>query len=504
MPGGLIAAFDVGTTAAKGVLVDREGRIVREGARVYGTARLPPGQVEQAPDDWWGAVRELSRAFWRAGARPDGVDAIALTGQMQDVILLDREGRAVGPAILYSDARADDQAAALRAALRARGVPDDDTTFVDGTAPLAKLAWLRERDPARLARRPDVLYNAKDYILARLTGARATDATTAATTGLYSLRARGWEEGWRDILDIPAQWTPPILPAGAVAGAVSDEGARATGFRAGTPVYGGMGDAAAATLAAGLTAPGEAYLYLGTTGWAAALSREAGPSAEGVRYLPYVTSDDVIRIAPVLNAGGVHQWIVRLLGLEEGTGTAAAAPDYARFEQLLAATPARSGEAIFLPYLNGERCPVHESRALGTFVRLGSGTGRGEMGWAVMEGICFSLRLVLDALGASTPAIRVLGGMARSPLVRQLIADVCGVGVRAPILPEAAGALAAAVPAAVSLGLFAGIPECVEAWFGAGVPEAAPEAVPTPSRARGYEERYRIFKRIYPLVAQLD
>lgn len=504
MAQGLIAAFDVGTTAAKGVLVDRDRGIVCEQACGYDVLHRPGGHVEQEPDDWWEAVRRLARTFWQAGWDPREVEAIALTGQMQDVILVDGENRAVGPAILYSDARAAAQAVSICATLRGQGVPDDETVFVDGTAPVAKLAWLRERDPTAVAACARVLFNAKDYVLARLTGVCAADATTAATTGLYSMEARGWRTEWCDTLGIPARWLPPLLPPDAVAGPVSDAGARATGFAAGTPVYGGMGDAAAATLSAGLTAPGQAYMYLGTTGWAASLDRAVDTSAEGkgVRHLPYVTAGDVIRIAPVLNAGGVHRWIARLLDAGEGAGDEGAPVDYARFERLLEGESGRSGGALFLPYLDGERCPVQESRAMGAFVRLGSGTGRGALGWAVLEGIAFSLRQVLETLGASTPAITVLGGMARSPLVRQLVADVCGVHVRARAMPGSAGALAAAVPAAVARGWFAGIPGATAAWFGPA-PADMPEAAPAPSRVAHYEALYRVYEQIYPLVSQI-
>jgi len=500
VPGGLIAAFDIGTTAAKGTLIDRDRGIVHEGTQAYGMAHRAGGLVEQEPGDWWGAVEGLTRAFWRAGWEPHSVEAVALTGQMQDVVVVDREGLAVGPAILYSDARAVDQAVAIRARLREHGASDDDLTFVDGTDPIAKLVWTRERAPGRLTGCAGVLFGAKDYVLVRLTGVRATDATTAATTCLFSPRTRAWRAEWVQALDLPSRWLPTIVAADAVAGVVSRDGAQATGLPVGVPVYGGMGDAAAATLSAGLTAPGAAYLYLGTTGWAASVARAVGPGGAGVRHLPYVVGDDVIRIAPVLNAGGAYQWIVQLLAGEEHAGVEGAAVDYARFEHLLENTPGQSGGAVFLPYLYGERCPVQEPRAMGAFVHLGAATSRGALGWAALEGICFSLRQVLETLGSSTPTVRVLGGMARGALVRQLLADVCGVRIRVAPAPSAAGALAAAVPVAVARGWFADIPAAVEAWFDK---EATDVTEPSPSRMAHYAALYETYRQVYPQVAQI-
>jgi len=500
--GGLIAAFDIGTSAAKGVLVERARGIVHEETRSYATAYPAAGLVEQDPEDWWRAVRDLCAAFWRAGYAPDRVEAVALTGQMQDVILLARDNTALRPAILYSDARAVAQAARLRRLLPVDEA-GDDLDFVDGTAPLAKLLWLRDHEAGRLAECARVVFNAKDYIVARLSGAQSTDATTAATTGLFDLATGDWRRAWRRLAGIPAAWLPALVAPTAVAGTVSARGAAATGFPEGTPVYGGMGDAAAATLSAGVTAPGSTYLYLGTSGWAATVTETVGAGDGGVRYLPYVTPGALIKVAPLLNAGGVHRWIVDLLASGPATSHDDDVGDagYTAFERLLADTPGRSGGALFLPYLNGERSPVRETRALGTFVRLGVGTGRGALGWAALEGVCFALRQVLEALGAAAPRVTLVGGMARSPLLRQLIADICAVRVHVRALPAAAGALAAAVPVAVGQGWFASVPDGVAAWFGEDDGEVVD---PEPDRVAAYDRLYRSYVRIYPSIRLIE
>ncbi len=499
--GGLIAAFDIGTSAAKGVLVERARGIVHEETRAYPTAYPAAGLVEQDPEDWWRAAHDLCAAFWRAGYAPERVEAVALTGQMQDVILLARDNTALRPAILYSDARAVAQAARLRRLLPVDEA-GDDLDFVDGTSPLAKLLWLRDHEAGRLDACAHVVFNAKDYIVARLSGARSTDATTAATTGLFDLATGDWRRAWRRLAGIPAAWLPALVAPAAVAGTVSARGAAATGLPEGTPVYGGMGDAAAATLSAGVTAPGSTYLYLGTSGWAATVTETVGAGGGGVRYLPYVTPGALIKVAPLLNAGGVHRWIVDLLA----SGPAASHDDvgdaaYAAFERLLVDTPGRGGGALFLPYLNGERSPVRETRAMGTFVRLGVGTGRGALGWAALEGVCFALRQVLEALGAAAPRVTLVGGMARSPLLHQLIADICAVRVHVRALPAAAGALAAAVPVAVGQGWFASVPDGVAAWFGEDDGEVVD---PEPDRVASYDKLYRSYVRIYPSIRLIE
>lgn len=500
----LIAAFDVGSTAAKLVLVARDRGIAWEGTVPYATHHGPEGQVEQAPEDWWGAAVELARRCWDAGQRSQDVLAIALTGQMQDLILLDERLEAIGPAILYSDARAVKESDAIRATLAARGVDAAPTTYLDPTSPLAKLIWLQRRRPETTARCRRLLFGAKDYLAARLAGVVAGDHTTAATTGFYDIEARRWHRAWFGLLGLPEAWLPPLLPQTAPAGVVGAAAAALTGFRAGTPVFPGMGDAAAATLSAGLVDPGDSYLYLGTTAWAAALERTPGPETNGLRYLPAAHDELTIKIAPLLNAGSAQQWIIGLLGLREPAGSTdpGASLDYAAFERLLRSAPERSEGALFLPYLNGERCPVQESRAMGTFVGLSTRSGPAQLGWSVMEGVSFALREVLETLGATGTELRILGGMARSPMLRQLVADCCNRTVHAPRLPQAAGAMAAAVPVAVASGWFPTPAAAVAQWFPARDPQGTP-AAPDPRWADYYAGAYLRYRRIYPLVSQL-
>lgn len=499
----LIASFDVGTTVAKGILIARGGGIVAEGTATYDTTYGPDGTIEQRPDDWWRAICDVAGQFWRAGWQPSAVKAIGLSGQMQDVIVVTQDRHAIGPAILYADARAARQSDAIRVLLEEQGVPATETAAIDGASPLAKMVWLREHERERMDEAHVVLFNAKDYILARLTGVCATDATTAGTTACLDLPARQWHVKWLQMLGLPTAWLPALLEPGEQAGTVHAAAAAATGFVGGTPVMTGMGDAAAATLSAGLTEPGDVYVYLGTTAWAATVVRRVGLSGRGVFHLPYVTSKTLIAAAPLLNAGSAHHWIMSLLGLGQRADDGQTVFDYDGFERLLGETPDRSGGTVFLPYLNGERCPVRAEPAMGTFVHLGARTGKGQMAWAVMEGICFALREVLEALGTgASTAVRMVGGMARSAMLRQLLADVCNIQVNVAAMPEAGGALAAALPAAVTLGWFERLEDGVQAWLG-GPGNVTRISVPHPERVRYYAGLFATYQRVYPLVSQL-
>jgi len=496
----VILAFDIGTSAAKGALINRRGVIVATGTVAYGTRHGAGGQVEQDPQDWWQAVRRICHGFWAAGHGPSDVRAVALTGQMQDVIPVDGTGQALGPALLYADTRAGAESAAIRRLLTEQGMAATDVAGLDAAAPLAKLAWLQAHDPQRLGAARRVLFSAKDYVLARLTGVLATDATTAGTTGCYSLATGHWRRDWLKAIGLPVGLLPALAPASAMVGQVSAAAEQATGIPTGTLVHGGMGDAAAATLAAGLTAPGAAYMYLGTTAWTATLVQGAPVDSGGLRHLPFIAPGQVIRAAPILNAGSAHHWIMGLLGMGSQPD-AGGAFDYTGFEDLLRSTPGRGGGVVFLPYLNGERCPVREQRAMGTFIYLGPTTTAGELAWAVMEGICFALRQVFEALGAPASTLRLVGGMTRGALFPRLVAEVLGVAVEVGALSDASGALAAAVPVAVNLGWYDDVEQAVRAWF----PRPRRPLPPVePGSENRYERLYQIYRQIYPLIAQVE
>jgi xylulokinase len=375
-------AFDLGTTGVKAALVDRGGHILRSAIVDYPTHAAEGGVMEQHAADWWRALVAACREI-DASAE---AEAIALTGQMQDAILLDAAGDPVRPVILYSDTRARAEAETVLAQLgldRLRELTGNDQ---DAGGLLAKLLWLARNEPNSLSRATRLLLGAAEYAAFKLTGRAVTDTTTASTTGLLDLTRRTMlDASIFDSLGIEAAYSllPEVVAGGAQIGVLSDESTSTLGLKPGLPVHLGPGDAGAATLGAGSGEPGVAYLYLGTSGWVAFTAEEPASPERGVLTIAHPDPDRCIPVAPLLTAGGNLEWIRDLFGQTDYT-------------TLIEAAVARPGiPPLYLPYLNGERSPIRDPLARGAFVGLSAATTRADLDRAVLEGVAFAYRHAL-------------------------------------------------------------------------------------------------------------
>ena len=191
-----IAAFDAGTTAVKAALMEESGRAVRTVSEDIPTF-FEGGFREQDPRNWWAAFCRLSRRL-TDGVPLERIEAVVMSGQMQDLIPLDGDLEPVCRAILYSDGRAQEQAARLERAVGAERFEEITGNRCDGSLPLPKLAWLREERPELFARTRHILISSKDYLIARLTGACIGDVTACSTAGAMDIRCKCWS---RELLD---------------------------------------------------------------------------------------------------------------------------------------------------------------------------------------------------------------------------------------------------------------------------------------------------------------
>ena len=444
-----VIAADIGTTGVKAALVHRSGRIGASAYRGYPTSGSG-STVEQDPEDWWAALAAALAeiAGTLAGKRPE---ALVLSGQMQDLIMVGGTGRS--PAILYSDARAQAEAAEVahlhggrRHALEARN--DQDAT---GLA--AKLLWVSRNLPASMASAERVFFGAHDYAAWRLCGAAVTDLTTASTTGLLLFDEERWNLPLLEALGLRNDWLPTLVPAQAVVGSLSRAAAHETGLPEGLPIIHGAGDAATSTLGSRAGVEGRLSINLGTSGWVALTSGgvPADP-ATGAFNLRHPDAGRLILVGPMLTAAGNLDWLRSALGTE--------AERVEAFEAMTrAAAEARpgSGGLLYLPWLAGERSPFRDQDARAAFIGISRDTSRGDLTRATMEGVALSLRSVHRALGgpgaAATEAVAV-GGGARSPLWCRILASILGCAVSVPEKPDEAGLRGAALLAGLELGWF--------------------------------------------------
>jgi xylulokinase len=485
----LILAHDLGTTGNKASLFDVGGNLVASAYAAYETDYPRPGWAEQNPADWWHAVCESTRRLLRdSGREASEIRAIGFSGEMMGCTPVDAAGTPLRTSIIWADQRAECEAALLAERVGREQVYHVTGHRVSSNYTAAKLMWVREHQPEIYAQMDKTL-QAKDYVALKLTGAFATDYSDASGTNLFDLRARRWSETIVEAVELDPDLLPPALPSAEVIGTVTRGAAQETGLAEGTPVTIGGGDGACATAGAGVVSPLDAYNYIGSSSWISFVSREPlyDPQQRTFTFA-HLDPEYVFPTGTMQCAGGSYDWLERLLRGDAQDKL------YEEMETLASTVEPGAQGLFFLPYLIGERSPHWNPRARAAFVGLTMAHGRAEIARAVLEGVAFNLRIILDALlaqGAPFQALRLIGGGARSPLWRQILADVFGLPLLHPKLLVEATSLGAAIAAGVGVGIYPDYSVAGE------LVQVEPGEEPRPEVARRYEELYGLFVETY-------
>ncbi|MCA8950421.1 MAG: xylulokinase [Planctomycetes bacterium] len=420
----LFLGFDVGTQSCKALVIDAERRevVARAQEPLELLAGLPPGHMEQHPDRWIDAVQRTARDVLAA---VDGAEiaGIGVSGQQHGCVVLDDGARVVRPAKLWCDTATSAEAARLR-------VPTGFTA--------SKLLWLKEQEPHHWQRVRRVLLP-HDYVNFVLTGAATMECGDASGTGFFDPHRRAFDAAAMAAIDdgLPAL-LPPLSAEGALAGRLSARGAELLGLPAGIPVAAGGGDNMMSAIGAGATRPGVVVVSLGTSGTIFTRADRPVVDPEGL-IAPFCSSDGAwLPLCCVMNLTGVTEEIVVLTGLDHATLTAAAS-----------AVPPGADGLLWLPFLLGERVPDLPN-ATGTLLGIRPGTLRpGQLYRAALEGTSLNLGAGLDRmrrLGLDVDEVRLVGGAARNPLWRAILAAVFRVPVE-PLAEAESAALGAAIQA---------------------------------------------------------
>lgn len=433
-----IASFDIGTTEAKGILVSKEAKPFLEKNIPIQTDHQN-GRMEQDADQWYQAVLSILTYWFDRGVNAKDIDLITFSGQMQDCIPVDSQGKALRPAILYGDNRAVKQAVLLEEQLAIQEITGN---HMDGTIVFPKILWIKEKESEVYQSAACFLMGSKDYVIYHLTGEYVTDPTTAATTGMMNIRTQNWQNDWLATFGMDANKLPAIQPSEQIVGRVTEQASMLTGLLAGTPVLCGIGDGGSASLGAGVFQAGEVYGYIGTTGWMAVPVKQISQGAKGLFHLPYIGENPYLAIAPLMNAGNVHRWAVNTFSHA----------DYDGFEKLIAADRS-SNKLLFLPYLNGERFPIQDAAASGSMIGIRPDTTPADMGCAVLEGAAMAMRQGMEVItDEDDGVITLIGGGTKSKVWNQIMADVLNREVRVPADSQFFPAMGAVVLGAKALG----------------------------------------------------
>ncbi len=483
-----VVGIDSSTTATKAVVVGPDGAVVSVGVSEYGYDAPHVGWSQQHPQLWWDAtVAALRQALQAAQLDGTSIATVGLTGQMHGSVLLDAAGDVVRPALLWNDQRTAAECDEIRHRVGAQRLVEltGNDALTGFTAP--KLLWVRAHEPQEWARVRHVLLP-KDFVRHRLTGGFATDVADASGTLLLDVPQRRWSVDVLAALDLDPQLLPALHEGPDVTGTVSEEAAEATGLRAGTPVVAGGGDQAATAVGVGAVTPEVGALSLGTSG--VVFVPTAGPVVEPqgrVHAFCHAVPDTWHVMGVMLSAAGSLRWYRDTLAPHEQFGALVAEAE---------TVPAGCDGLRFLPYLTGERTPHPDPDARGAFVGLTVRHTRAHLTRAVLEGVAFGLRDGLElmrAAGVPLPGeLRVSGGGSKSPLWRQVVADVLGVPLVATATAEGA-AYGAAVLAAVAAGWHPDVPAASAALVSPGQRTDPGDA--------DYSRAYASYDRLYPALA---
>jgi xylulokinase len=476
---GYLLGLDIGTTTTRCILFDLAGFPVTESCREPPVHYPRPNWVEVDPCDWWESVVAVIReVLERSGVRGEMILGIGLSGLMHALVPVDGNGEPLARAMLWMDQRCQPQVewmAREHSQLIEQIVGPGWAINTTPSAP--KLRWIVENEPDVL-RRTEKLLLVKDFVRLRLSGTVATDPSDAVGTCLYDEGRGDWSHPLLEAIGVPLVKMPPIHKSTEVIGTVTDEAARVTGLAAGTPVVVGGGDVTCTLVGADARRPGRNCLYLGTAAWVAT---------------PQPETDLGAMIRPTATTGATLKWLLALLESGGSCGEL-----YGSLLREAASAPPGADGLIFLPHLMGERGPRQDPEAKGVFFGLTLAHGRAQMARAVLEGCAFQLRAVIESvdLGGREDLVTV-GGGAKSALWLRIMADVTGMTLQTPRVLEA-GALGAAIFAAVGVGLYRDVEEAAGALVRI-VEQYEPDGV----RRAFYDRVYAVFTELEDRVACL-
>jgi xylulokinase len=489
--------IDVGTGGTRAVVVDEAGRVTAAATREHAAFASPrAGWAEQDAHDWWRAATEAVQAVLAGdAARADEIGCVGLSGQMHGATLLDERDEVLRPSIIWCDVRTAEQCRALTEGIGEARLIELVLNPALANFTLPKMLWVREHEP-RVWERVRTVLLPKDYVRLRLTGERATDAADASGTLLFAVGARAWSNEILERTGIERSLLPAVYESPEVCGRVSDEGARATGLRAGTPVVAGAGDQAAGAVGLGVVRPGSVSATIGTSGVVFAATDRPALDRRGRVHTFCHAVPGRWHVMGVTQAAGLSlRWFRDRFGA--GTAGDDGRDAYEILCDEAAGAPPGADGALWTPYLMGERTPHLDPQARAALVGLTMSHTRAHVVRAILEGIAFSLRdtlTIFAEMNVPVRGIKLGGGGARSALWREIQADVYGHAVEL-VEAEEGAAYGAALLAGVGGGAWSTVDEACEATV-----RVRARVEPDAARAAFMNERYRAYRAIYPAL----
>ncbi|MEZ2716792.1 xylulokinase [Niallia circulans] len=481
-----VIGIDLGTSSLKGLLVDKEGKVLITKSSEYELLTPQPKYSEQNPNVWIEALdivlKEIIEAFPEAASKTEG---ISFSGQMHSLVLLDANRRPLRNAILWNDVRTSKQCQEIMDRAGQEVISITKNKALEGFT-LPKLLWVKENEPTIWEQAKHFLLP-KDFLGFYLTGNKQMEYSDAAGTLMLNVEKKVWSESIAELFDLPLGIFPKLVESSDKIGVMKAELAKKYGFTNDIAVFSGGADNACAAVGAGIVKEGMGLASIGTSGVFLSYEQDGKEDYAGkVHYFNHAIKDSFYSMGVTLSAGYSLNWFKNTFASEKS------------YDELLSNIeniPIGSDGLVFTPYIMGERTPYTDSQIRGSFIGMDARHTIDNFARAVVEGITFSLNdsKILMEENANKQFTRIVsvGGGAKNSKWLQIQADIFNTPVVNLTVEQGPG-LGAAMVAAVGLGWFATMNECVEKFV-----QYKEEFHPIPENVKKYEQVYNIYKEVY-------
>lgn len=515
-----IIAYDIGTTGLKTCLfkVDTTIELVESASKGYPLYILDNGGAEQDGDDWYNAMCETTHIILeKTSLDPSLIEGISFCSQMQGLILVDKDGIPVHRPMSYMDQRAKEEIKkGIANGIQVAGanifklIPSLIITGAVTSSvkdPVWKYKWLEAHEPENFARAYKWL-DVKDYLSSRLTSKFTMTEDSAFATLIYDTRKnkKTWSKKMCKMFDIKMDLLPEIIKSTDLIGNLTEKAASELGLTTATKVFGGGGDSSLIGVGAGCVNLGDTHVYSGTSGWVITITdRQMVDASAMIAAITGAQSNKYNYFAEMETAGKCLEWVRDHLAKDEINMYLEKKTIVDEYEeqftslydyllQVISRVPPGSNGVIFTPWLHGNRCPFEDPNATGMFFGVKIESGKTELMRAVVEGVFFHLRWMLeceDKKVKTSDVIRFVGGGALSKVSCQMLCDILGRKLETVNSPQNVGAVGAAAVASVGLGIIPNI-EKVKDFI-----EVTDTYIPNMENHALYEKNYQLFKVLY-------
>ncbi|MFC6255160.1 gluconokinase [Secundilactobacillus hailunensis] len=447
---------DIGTTSVKTVLFDNVGKVQGYSNNLYPLYQDVPDMAEEDPDEIFSAIVDgLTTVLRKANLSKGELKGVSFSAAMHSLILLDENHKPMTRAITWADNRAVKYADQLRENGVGKQIYEKTGTPIHPMTPFTKLIWLRNEhkdlfDKARW------FVGIKEYVIYKLFGVLKEDYSIANATGMFNIFKMDWDDQALELAGVTRDKLPELVDTTDTVSGMNEDYARVIGIDPDTPFVMGASDGPLANLGVNAIDPGVVAVTIGTSGAVRVVTDKPKIDPKGRVFCYYLAPGKWVVGGPVNNGGIVFRWVRdQLFAPEKITAEQMKIDSYDLLTEIASKIPAGSDGLIFHPFLGGERAPIWDANARGSFFGLTRKHTRAHMVRAALEGIVYNLYTVLIALEevvGKPVSIQATGGFARSALWRQMLADIFEQDVTIPESVEGT-ALGAAVLGMYSLGL---------------------------------------------------